>query len=92
MQWMPEHGIYAGRWVDFDAPVYATPYIGDGVEFEGPECTCPSWGKPRRPGKPGPNQDAYATYATAVCRRDPNGFPESPLNYPVEGTQMGSRG
>jgi len=45
MQWVPEHGIYAGRWVDFDAPVYATPYIGDGVEFEGPKCTCPHCGK-----------------------------------------------
>ena len=62
MQWVPEHGIYAGRWVDFDAPVYATPYIGDGGEFEdvqdmacpdcGARCTeddgynCPECGEP----------------------------------------------
>jgi predicted RNA-binding Zn-ribbon protein involved in translation (DUF1610 family) len=47
MQWVPESGIYAGHWVDFDAPVPATPYIGDGVELENvQEMECPNCGEP----------------------------------------------
>jgi predicted amidophosphoribosyltransferase len=47
MKWIPEHGIYAGQWIDLDAPVLATPYIGDGVEFESvQEMYCHNCGAP----------------------------------------------
>lgn len=45
-QWVQTHGIYEGRWVDFGAPVPATPYIGDGVEYEPVmEQECPNCGQ-----------------------------------------------
>lgn len=43
MQWIPAHDIYPGKWVD--PTDFSMPYLGDGVEFEGPECTCPHCGK-----------------------------------------------